>query len=237
MTDWHKNRLGVFDLETTAPDPESARIVSACLGAVGGESPPDIRFALVNPGVPIPAEATAIHGITDEHAQADGADPGAVVERLVREINSLWEYNRPVVAFNAAYDFTVLDRESRRHLDRQLHIAGPVIDPFVLDREVDKYRKGKRTLTVTAAHYGVRLDGAHDATEDALGAGRVAWAIAQRYPQIAAMSLEALHEAQAMWHRERQADFAAYLIGQGKPADDVCGEWPLRSVVSARSAA
>jgi DNA polymerase-3 subunit epsilon len=38
----------------------------------------------------------------------------------------------------------------------------------------ERYRKGKRTLEVVAAHYAVTLTGAHDAAADAIAAGRVA---------------------------------------------------------------
>lgn len=228
MTGWHWGRISVLDYETTAPDPEEARAVSACFGSVGGKIDSDVQQIIVNPGVEIPAGAIAIHSITNERAQAEGCDPGQAAQWMAQSVAGAWLNGQPVVAHNAAYDLTVLDREMRRHLGFGLEISGPVVDPFVIDREVDKYRKGKRTLSVTAEFYGVALNGAHDATEDALAAGRVAWAIAQKYPQIAAMTLDALHEAQIGWHAAKQKNFRQYLIRQGKPADDVCGGWPLR---------
>ena len=228
MSNWHEGRLGVFDLESTAPDPQEARIVTCCLGAVGGGEPPAVGQQIVNPGVTIPDGAIAVHGVTNERAQAEGVEPAVAVQEAAALIREFWGAGMPLIAFNASYDLTVLDRESRRHLGVGFDIGGPVVDPFVMDRQVDKYRKGKRTLEVTCQHYGVRLDGAHDATEDALAAGRVAWAIARRYADIAAMSLEELHEAQIGWHRERQEDFRHYLVRSGKPADDVSADWPMR---------
>jgi DNA polymerase-3 subunit epsilon len=237
VTGWHEGRLGVFDLETTAPEPQDARIVTCCLGAVGGGQPPAVGQQIVNPGVEIPQGAIDIHGISNERAQAEGIEPAVAVQEAADTIRAFWAAGMPLIAFNASYDLTVLDRESRRHLGRPFEVAGFVLDPFVMDRQVDKYRKGKRTLEVTCQHYGVRLDGAHDATEDALAAGRVAWAIARRYPQIAAMSLGELHDAQVGWHRERQEDFRHYLIRSGKPADDVSADWPMRPYVNAVVAA
>ena len=68
---WSDGRLLAFDTETTGTDPETARIVSAaCLWRGGASEAADEEW-LVNPGVPIPAEATAIHGITDEMACCD----------------------------------------------------------------------------------------------------------------------------------------------------------------------
>lgn len=33
---WHTGRLAAFDLETTSPNPDDARIVTACVAFVGG---------------------------------------------------------------------------------------------------------------------------------------------------------------------------------------------------------
>jgi DNA polymerase-3 subunit epsilon len=228
---WHRERMAVFDTETTGQDPEEARIVSACLGAVGGAMDTRVAYHLVNPGVDIPEEATRVHGITNEQAQTNGLDPGVIVEELTEKLTSWWATGSPVVAYNAAYDFTVLDRECRRHLGTAFEVSGPVVDPFVIDREMDKFRKGKRTLTATAQHYGVRLDGAHDATQDALAAARVAWRIAEKYRRVQALTLPELHAAQVGWHAERQADFAAYRQRIGQPVDDVSGEWPVRALL------
>lgn len=231
MSGWQWQRMGILDTETTAPDPEEARVVTICTGQVSGRVEPEVTQQVVNPGVEIPQGAIEIHGVTNERAIAEGIDPAAGADFAQQWLGWIWDQGLPVVAFNATYDLTVIDRECRRHLGHGIEVTGPVVDPFVLDRQVDKYRKGSRKLDATAAHYGVRLDAAHDATEDALAAGRVAWAIAQKYPEIAAMTLEDLHEAQIGWHAARQADFRAYLVRTGKPADDVDGHWPLRPML------
>jgi DNA polymerase-3 subunit epsilon len=228
VTGWHWGRLCAFDVESTSPDPDDARIVTACIAMVGGGQPTESRTWLISPGIDIPAEATAIHGITTEHAREHGEDPATALKGIVEGLYAAWAAGIPVLAFNASYDLTALSMEVRRHGGPGFTVTGPVIDPFVIDRAVDQYRKGRRTLTACCEHYGVRLDGAHDAAADAIAAARVAWAIGQRYPDIAAMRLPDLHTAQAGWHRERQADFAAYLRRVGKPADDVCGDWPIR---------
>jgi DNA polymerase-3 subunit epsilon len=225
---WHRGRLAAFDTETTGPDPETARIVTATIALVGGGQPTKIASLLIDPGIDIPAEATAVHGVTTEHAREHGIQPAEAIPAIEQQLATAWAAQIPVIAFNAAFDFTVLSREMDRNGGRCLTVAGPVVDPYVIDREIDKYRRGKRILTACCEHYRVRHDGAHDATADALAAGRIAWAICQRYPAIAAMSLADLHAAQVKWHATRQADFAAYLRNVGKSADDVCGDWPLR---------
>jgi DNA polymerase III subunit epsilon len=109
---WHEGRLCVLDTETTGVDPETARIVTACVAHVGAGAK-EIRQWLVNPGVPIPAGATKIHGITDEQA-AEGADPAVAIPDIASAVLGAWEGGLPVVAFNAPYDLTVLSREVAR---------------------------------------------------------------------------------------------------------------------------
>lgn len=221
--------MTAFDTETTGKDPRVARIVTACVANVGGGLSTQVNKWLVDPGVEIPVETTAIHGVTTERARSEGQQPGIAIREIVFQLRAAWAAGWPVVAFNASYDFTVLHRECMRH-GAAFPELGPIIDPYVIDRYVDPYRRGSRKLVDMCAHYGVRLDNAHDAAGDAVAAGRVAWAIARRHPEIADMSLTGLHTAQSVWHAARQADFAAYLRGTGKPADDVSGEWPWRAV-------
>lgn len=234
MTGWHLGPLCGYDLETTAPNPEEARIVTACVVEIDGtgKTPPKPRNWLAKPAVPIPDEAANIHGITTEQAEADGAEPALVVAEVLDALHTALAFNMPVVAFNAPYDFTVLDRECRRYdlptLDRLLGgEIGPVIDPYCLDKHLDRYRRGSRTLTATCEHYDVRLDGAHDASFDAIAACRVAWRIAAKNPRIAEMNLGVLHHLQTQAKAEQADSFRAYLRKQGKPCDDVRGEWPV----------
>lgn len=226
---WAAARWAVFDLETTAADPEEARIVTACVGHVGGGLDTAVRQWVVNPGVEIPQEATDVHGITTEYAQTFGDEPVRAVAEIATALREAWSIGCPVVAFNGVYDLTVLDREVRRHgLGDGFPVTGPVVDPFVIDRHLDPYRKGKRTLTSMCEHYGVQLDGAHDATADAVAAARVLWALLRKYPALGRRSLQDLQTDQARWHAARQESFRAYLRRVGKPADDVDGHWPQR---------
>jgi DNA polymerase-3 subunit epsilon len=110
--------------------------------------------------------------------------------------------------------------------------TGIIIDPFVIDRAVDPYRKGKRTLSAMCEHYGVRLGNAHEAEADALAAARLAW-ILRSLPALQGVDVM---EWQANQHAERQASFAEYLTRQGKSADDVCGDWPIRNRTEEKAA-
>lgn len=229
MTGWHEGRMVAFDLETTGPDPKQARIVTACVAVIdgSGQEAPSFRAWLVDPGTEIPDEAAAIHGITTEKARADGEPAAQAVPDIALALFRSAGPNAPVVAYNASYDLTVLDRELRRqNAGAQPPGTVPVIDPYVLDKHLDRYRKGSRKLTAACAHYGVRLDGAHDASFDAVAAARVAWRIARNFPAIAAMSLAELHELQVKAKAEQAGSFEDYLRRQGK-AERIDRCWPL----------
>lgn len=234
-------RLGSFDTETTGVDVETDRIVSAALvileadGTLIGS-----HTWLLNPGVPIPDEATAVHGITTERAQTEGQDAAAGTLDIAAAVVAVVE-TCPLVVFNAPFDLTLLDREFRRHhgqgfeaggletegelVDRYVPIR-PVIDPLVIDKHLDKYRKGKRTLTAMAELYGIPLgDDAHGAEADATAAGRIAQALIGR---TGAPGPGALHDAQIRWAAEQADSFRDYRRSRGEDWESIDGTWPVR---------
>jgi DNA polymerase-3 subunit epsilon len=228
--------MAAFDLETTAADPETARIVTGCVVQVGGDQPPAPATWVADPGVEIPEEAAKIHGYTTERARAEGRPAVEVVEEITAALGQVLAHGIPIVAMNARYDLTVLDRECRRHgietlLDRYIdNVIWPVIDPFVIDKFVDRYRRGSRTLTALCQHYRVKLDGAHDSAADAIAAARVAWRLGSTYPELAAMGLEELHHAQMKWAREQAEGLREYFAktpGKEHLAATVHADWPL----------
>jgi DNA polymerase-3 subunit epsilon len=230
---WHLGRLAGFDTETTGVDVEQDRIVTACIVEVGGNTPPIAAKWLINPGVDIPEAAAAVHGITTEKAKTEGQDAAEGVEEIVAALTQVVLAGTPIVIMNAPYDLTLLDREARRHGVQPLtDVVGDelhVVDPRVIDKHVDTYRAGKRTLTHLCAHYGVKLDGAHSADADAIAACRIAWRLGNMYPRLAEMPVWELHKAQASWHAEWAADFQQHLRSKGK-TDVIDGSWPLRPV-------
>lgn len=232
---WHRELLIGFDLETTGTDPREARIVTAAVIEVADGERRGHRAWLADPGIPIPAGATAVHGITDARAAAEGSPPDRVADAVAEALTGYWRAGVPVVAYNAPFDLTLLAAELRRHrlpsLAERLGGApvGPVIDPLTVDRAVDRYRKGSRRLSAVCAEYGVALEEAHDASADALAAARLGRAIALRHPKVAALGPAALHERQIAWAAERAADFQAYLRRKGERGAVVDGGWPLHA--------
>ncbi|WP_019548431.1 3'-5' exonuclease [Streptomyces sulphureus] len=228
---WHLGRMCGFDLETTGTDVETDRIVTACVVQCGGGLPTQSATWLANPGIEIPEEAAKVHGITTERARADGRPAAEVVEQVTAALAQVARDGTPIVAMNAAFDLTMQDRECERYSVPSLWgITEPlIIDPRVLDKAVDRYRRGSRTLTALCEHYQVPLDRAHSADADAIAACRVAWRIASLYPRIAT-DLGELHEHQAAWAREQAESLAGYFArtpGKEHQADTVRTEWPL----------
>lgn len=222
-------RVGVFDLETTGVDVAEDRIVTAHIGVldVSGREIA-ARDWLADPGVPIPDGAAAVHGITTEHARAHGRPAEAVVAEVTHALRALFAQGLPIVAYNASYDFSLLAHECRRHGTPVLTGPSPVIDPLVMDKAYDRYRRGKRTLAVVAEHYAVPLDDAHEAAADAVAAGRVALALAHEFALPG--SAAELHTRQIGWARDQAAGLTEYFIRIGRldPHDALDGAWPVR---------
>lgn len=234
MPCWYEGPLAAFDTETTGVDVEGDRIVSAALvvqDASGGR--PRITRWLVNPGIPVPAGATEIHGLTDLHLQHNGRWPSPVVAEIAGALAEQCAAGRPLVVMNAPFDLTLLDRELRRHrassLDRYLGEAPlRVLDPRVLDRHLDRYRKGHRTLTDLCEQYEVVLDGAHDAAADAAAALELVRAIGRRFAaRLERLTPTELHALQAGWHAAQARGLQAWFARQGTP-ETVDPAWPLR---------
>lgn len=235
MTHWYEGPLAAFDTETTGVDVEQDRIVSAALvvqDTAGGR--PRVTRWLVNPGIPVPPAATEVHGLTDDHLQRNGRWPAPVMEELGRSLAEQCLAGRPLVVMNAPFDLTILDRELRRHrassLGRYLENASLcVLDPRVLDKHLDRYRKGRRTLTDLCAQYGVELDGAHDAAADATAALEVVRAVARRFAgRLERLSPAELHTLQAVWHAAQARGLQAWFTRNGTP-ETVDPAWPLRT--------
>ncbi|GAA1695784.1 3'-5' exonuclease [Microcella alkalica] len=227
-THW-SDRLAVFDLETTGVDVTTSRIVTAHIGVIGPEGEQLESWSwLADPGVEIPAGATAVHGITTERARAEGRPAREVVAEIADALRALLARPLPLVVYNAAYDLSLLEHEALRHGVEPLASPAPVVDPLVIDKAVDRYRRGKRTLEAAAAHYGVALTGAHDAAADAIAAGRVAQALARKHEAALPDDIAALHGAQVSWHDQQCDSFEDYMRRERDHRFTADRGWPVR---------
>jgi DNA polymerase-3 subunit epsilon len=230
MNEW--NRLGVFDLETTGLDVTQSRVVTAFIGVLDADGTVVESSAWVaDPGIPIPAPAANVHGYTTERAQAEGRPALEVVGEVVARLRELFAAGVPVVAYNASYDFSLLHHDAIRNGIEPLANPAPIVDPLIIDKKVDTYRKGSRTLVHACDVYGVDLgEAAHDSMADAVAAGLVFQALRAKFsaaPEMALTPLE-LHDAQIEWARLQAESFAKWLAQKGETSRRVGdGVWPV----------
>lgn len=218
--------LLTIDTETTGIDAFNDRTVTASLVFdVPGEEPV-IKSWLIDPGIEIPTAASDVHGVTTEQAQLFGLSPETAFAEITVEIAKWVAQGFPVVVFNAPYDLTLINAEvDRLNVDFDKEY-GFVIDPYVLDKWLDKWRKGKRTLEVMAPHYGVDLSNAHTSDADAAATGAVARAIGRKFKLD--MSLAELQQKQAEQKRIQSSDLEKYLR-KTNPSVSINGGWPVQT--------
>ena len=207
--DWRQERWLVIDTETTGIDIEQDRIVElAAVWMLGGQEV-ERRGMLLCPGIPIPAEATAVHGISDADV-AECPTLEAVAEAFLEHVRQA-----PVlVAYNWPFDAGIL---SHRCPGWDEAIEGKVIlDPLVVVRfdTVGRYWRGQGRHRLEAVHERL-LDGpppgsAHRASTDAIMAGRVLWALREHLPADGADAARIVAEARA----EQDRSFAAWKARQ-----------------------
>ncbi|WP_033307389.1 exonuclease domain-containing protein [Streptomyces iakyrus] len=229
-TSWHRGPLASYDCETNGVDIHTHRIVSAALIHPNGQT---THWLSDLDGAEIPKAASDVRGISTEHARAHGRPAKQVVDQIAHALTGELAGQAALVVMNAPFDLSLLDVECHRHgvatvAERLGTAIAPVVDPLVLDRAADRFRRGKRTLEALAAHYGVPLTDAHTADADAGAALDVACAIAEKFPDLQ-VPAEVLHGWQVQWHARWAQDFEAHLKQSGKAAS-IDGSWPLRSI-------
>ena len=235
---WVAGPLLGFDTETTGVDPRSDRLVTAAVVARGpwdpdGRRTQDVLTWLADPGVEIPEAASAVHGVTTEQAREEGRPVTEVLEEVAELLAGAMSQGTPVVAFNGSYDLTLMESELSRHglatlRDRLGGDLGPLLDPLVLDRAVDRYRKGKRRLGDMCRVYDVQVDATlHTAEVDVAATLDVLEEMARVYPSLARMSLNELVPFQARAHRAWAESFNRWLARQNPDRPGADTSWPL----------
>ncbi len=184
--------VAFFDLETTGTDHQRDRIIEisvvrVCPLPVAIEAPKTWR---VNPQMRIPAEATAIHKISDE----DVAD-APTFEALADELLAVFEGCDLGGFAVSRMDIKMLQREFER-----VGKSFPVHERRVLDAQVIFHRKEPRDLSAAMQFYrGRPLEGAHGAEADTLASLEVFAGQLARYEDLP-LDLAGLDEVTASQH-------------------------------------
>lgn len=175
--------LAFFDLETTGLSTTSDRIVELALIRVSPQGDVLERVRRFNPGIPIPPEATAIHGITDADV-ADEPPFSAVAKSLVELLE-----NCDLGGFNIRrFDLPMLLAEFRR-----AGVPFSVSGRRLIDAQTIFHRQEPRDLSAAARFYlGREHREAHTALGDIRTSAAVLSAQLERYPEVP-RDLDGLH--------------------------------------------
>lgn len=166
-----------FDLETTGVNILKDRIVEISLVKIlpGKEHEPIVKTRRINPEMPIPAEATAIHHITDADV-ADAPTFRQVAHSLADQMRGC-----DIAGFNSnRFDIPLLDEEFHRAgVDFDFHRAQ------FIDVQTIFHKMEPRNLTAAYRFYcDKELEGAHGATADTMATYEVFLAQLDRYGQL-----------------------------------------------------
>lgn len=233
--DWPDGPLLGFDLETTSSDPKEALPVSFALVNYEDGALVNSTYHLVNPGVSIPQDSTAIHHITDEMVQAEGMPLDVAIDCCREILCGASTSGVPVVGMVLKYDLTIIDRLHRSRGKPGLQApswTGPALDVSILDRRLDKWRKGRRTLYDLCNFYGVEIESesVHNAKGDAIAAVEVLLAEVRSFPILRHTDLTTLTKRQAEIHRSFLIDLNEHRLRSGGipiPDSEIDGDWPV----------
>lgn len=220
-----------FDTETTGVDPFNDRIVQAALAVWDDDEKVFEKQWFINPGIEVPKAASDVHGFTTEFLREHGEDRSALVEVA----NTLLEWcnsDSVICITNAPFDTTFLNAELERLGHTRIDWNSFLIaDSYVLDKAIDKYRKGSRKLVDTARVWGVGVDesAAHDATYDLYLSVSVVKKILEGRPLGKdRLTREKFMEFQRVNKREQARSLQEYFRRKD-PSAVVNGEWPEMS--------
>jgi len=191
--------LCFFDLETTGVDISKDRIVEMAAIKLHPDGTKEERLWLVNPEQPIPPEASAVHGITDEKV----AHEPTFKERS-QEVYSFIK-NCDLAGFNSdRFDIPLLVEELLR-----AEIDFDFKNVKSIDVQNIFHKMEQRTLSAAVQFYcNKSLEDAHSAMADTQATLDVLMAQLKRYdvlePQVGALS--------EFSSRRKTADFAGFVV-------------------------
>lgn len=188
-----------FDLETTGISIATDRIVEISILKIFPNGNKESKTWLVNPEIEIPAEATAVHGITNEKVVTE-----PTFKELAPKVNEMIA-DADLAGFNSnRFDIPLLAEELLR-----VGIDFDMDNRKAIDVQVIFHKKEQRTLSAGYEFYcGKTLDDAHSAEADTLATYEILKAQLDKYDDIE-NNVAALSEFSA--HTKR-ADFAGFIL-------------------------
>lgn len=190
----------VFDLETTGTSITKDRIVEISIIKIYPNGDEEVKTRRINPTIPIPPEATAVHGISD----ADVADcpTFAQIAKALFE----WIEGCDLIGFNSnRFDVPMLAEEFLRSgIDPHFH------DRRLIDVQVIYHKMEPRTLSAGYKYYlGKTLEEAHSAEADTRATYEILQAQIDKYGDAIGDTMDSLAEVASY---RKQVDYAGTLI-------------------------
>jgi len=170
-----KRPLVILDLETTGVNIGSDRIVEIGLVKVHPSGSREVKTHRINPTIPIPAEASAVHGISD----ADVKDAPTFAD-LARELFAFLG-GADLAGYNSnKFDIPLLIEEFTR-----VNIDFDISERKLVDVQNIFHKMEQRTLSAAYKFYCAKdLAGAHSADADALATYEVLLAQVEKYDSL-----------------------------------------------------
>ncbi|QKT12154.1 hypothetical protein [Rhodococcus sp. W8901] len=258
--------IAAFHTTSLASDPVTAHIASAQLtlielGLDGAAPTVETLDWVLDPRWDNAPDMDAVRRLVAE--EGPSMVPSYTSDEYVEGLRDIsealscaWETGFILVTFDAAAHLTIVENEFNRvFVPEQWSLGGPVLDPLVLDRAGDKYRKGPRALADVCRHYGVEYSPHPDPRDvgAALAAARLAYVMLRRYSiePISALpegrSLRSLVESkddplvscspgfltrcQSAWARSQREDYRSFLEAQAGSATSDAARERLRGRV------
>jgi DNA polymerase-3 subunit epsilon len=170
-----KNPLVFIDLETTGIDVVNDRIVEIAMLRLNPNGQQEVKVQRINPTIPIPSEATAIHGISDADVKSE-----PTFKEVAKVLAKLME-GCDLAGFNSnKFDFPLLAEEFLR-----AEVDFDFRKRKFIDVQTIFHKMEKRTLEAAYKFYCEKdLEGAHSAEVDTLATYEVLKAQLDRYPDL-----------------------------------------------------
>ncbi len=188
-----------FDLETTGVQVSKDRIVEISILKVFPNGNKESKTWLVNPEMKIPAETTAIHGISDEKVANEPTFKtlAPVIYQMIKDSD--------LAGFNSdRFDIPLLAEEMLR-----AEIDFDMKNTVTVDVQTIFHKKEQRTLSAGYKFYcNKELDGAHSAAIDTNATYEILLAQLERYPDLA----NTIKELSEFSTRKKSVDFAGFIV-------------------------
>lgn len=224
-----------WDTETTGVRTDEDRIITAFISLRDGDRVVSEHSWVIDPGIEIPEEASAVHGMTTEWVRERGEKYiGKAIDEIAKVLSNASHEGYVITGYNNSFDLAILEAELKRNFSGitglRFKEEGRFIDPIIIDRSIDRYRKGSRKLADVARHYGIEFNEAeaHEASYDvkitAQLVPKVLNAAYRAIPELQGLTPDEIVDTLQEYQKTEKAKWAQHLTeyfqGVGKTEED-----------------